>query len=83
MPVQKTSQDYIDQVHESLEKHYNTTIPKRIVKKIIDQAQLSIIHHLKQGNQVDIHPLLSLIPYRPSAWTINNLFIKKRIKKKQ
>jgi hypothetical protein len=82
MPTIKTGKDYIDDVHAALEKHYKITIPKRVVKKVIDQTQLSIISHLKQGDQVVIHPILSLTPYRPRCKTINNLFIKKVVKTK-
>ena len=75
MPIQKTSDDYIDQLHDIIQQHYRFHIPKRMTRLIIKQFQLSIIHHLKQGNHIYLKPFLSLslssLPKRPYNIYIN------------
>ena len=65
MPVHKTPEDYIDDLHAALQDHYSIKIPKRIVSSIVKQTQLSIIHTLKQGDQIDVHMQCSLSFGRP------------------
>lgn len=66
MPIVKNSNSYIDEIHDELCTHYNlSSFDKRILRKILNQFQANIYYSIKDANQIDIHPFLTLTPSLP------------------
>ena len=74
MPIIKNSDKYIDQIHAELQDHYHITIPKRIVKTVINQYELSINNALKQGKQVELTNTLTLYPCTPLIKSVKHKY---------
>jgi hypothetical protein len=65
MPITRNSDDYLDIIQQDILDHYHITLPKATIKTVLDQFQQSIHHHLKQANQIDLSPYLTIYPSLP------------------
>ena len=74
MPIVKTSEQYVAQIHKELCDHYHITFPIRITRTIINQYKESIHNALKQAYQIELANTLTISPSTPLLRSIKSKY---------